>query len=109
MTTWRVRGVVNRVVDGDTFDCDFDLGWGIWRKSVPGVPCRVRVLGIDAPEMSDKPAGPNAKLLVESLLPPGTEVWVESWRLDSFGRALCNVTFPDGQNLLSFLPVEWRV
>lgn len=107
MSTWRVRAIVNRVIDGDTFDVDFDLGWGVWRRSVPGATGRVRVLGIDAPEIRDA-EGPAARDLLMSILPVGSEVWVESTKLDSFGRALCNVTV-GGVDLVTLLPASWRL
>jgi len=45
MSCWnyRVRKVV-KIVDGDTLDCEFDLGFGITKTE------RVRVAGVDTPE-----------------------------------------------------------
>lgn len=34
------------VVDGDTFDCELDMGLGIYQR-----PVRIRLKGVDAPEM----------------------------------------------------------
>ena len=51
-----------KVVDGDTVDCDIDLGFGVWLKNQ-----RIRLYGIDAPEtrtkdLEEKKAGQDAKL-----------------------------------------------
>jgi endonuclease YncB( thermonuclease family) len=106
---WRCLATVNYVVDGDTFDADFDLGWGMWKRSARGNRNRVRPLGIDAPERFS-PEGPASKELLSALLPPGTQVWVESHELDSFGRTLASVTLVEtGANLIDLLPPEWRV
>ena len=36
---------ITRIVDGDTMDCDIDLGFGVWIHKE-----RVRIYGIDTPE-----------------------------------------------------------
>jgi micrococcal nuclease len=102
MTTWTVQATVVRVVDGDTFAADLDLGWGVWQREVTGAPSRIRLLGVDAPERGEQ-GYEDAKILLGTLIPPGTIVWVESTKLDSFGRALCNVTLLDGRNLVELL------
>ena len=38
-----------RVIDGDTVDCDIDLGFGVWLKNQ-----RVRLYGINTPETRTK-------------------------------------------------------
>jgi micrococcal nuclease len=50
-----------RVVDGDTVDCDIDLGFGVWLRNQ-----RIRLYGINAPEtrtkdLEEKKAGIDAK------------------------------------------------
>jgi micrococcal nuclease len=102
MTTWTVQATVVRVIDGDTFAADLDLGWGVWRREVTGAVSRIRVLGIDTPERG-QPGYEDAKVLLGTLIPPGTIVWVESTKLDSFGRALCNVRLLDGRDLVDML------
>ena len=58
---------VLRVVDGDTVDVRMDLGFNVWHK------CRVRLLGINAPEsrtrdLEEKSRGLAAKsFLVDTL------------------------------------------
>jgi endonuclease YncB( thermonuclease family) len=106
--TWTVRAVVERIVDGDTFVAEFDLGWGIYRKDVKGSPCRVRILNYNTPERGALEYQRAVEVLA-AIIPPGTKVWVVSHKLDSFGRALCDVILPDGNNLLSVLPKEWHI
>lgn len=103
---WRCLATVNRVIDGDTFSADFDLGWGIWLREVPGRPNRVRILGIDTPE-KNQPRFDEARLMLIELL--GAQVWVTSMKLDSFGRSLANVTTLDGRDVRSEMPPEWWV
>jgi len=106
--TWRVRATVERIVDGDTFVATMDLGWGVIRKEVPGAISRVRPLHYDAPERIEADFAEGV-LALATVLPIGTVVWVTSHKLDSFGRALCDVEMLDGQNLLDLLPSKWRV
>jgi len=106
VTTWRCLATVKRVVDGDTFACDFDLGWGLWLHEVTGRPNRVRILRLDTPERG-QPRYEEAKARLASVL--GTQVWVTSLKLDSFGRTLADVTTLDGQDVRSLMPEEWWV
>jgi micrococcal nuclease len=48
---YEYRATINRVIDGDTVDCDIDLGFGVVLADE-----RVRIMGIDTPESrtSDK-------------------------------------------------------
>jgi endonuclease YncB( thermonuclease family) len=95
LPTWTVRGTITRVVDGDTFDANLDLGWGIW--IIKGVRSlgRIRVLGLDTPEMNT-PEGVMAKAIAQELLPVGSQVWIHSHDLDNFGRSLASITLADG-------------
>jgi micrococcal nuclease len=76
---------VARVVDGDTLVCDGGV--------------RVRLLLIDAPELSQGPYGAAAKALLEQLARPGTVLTVEEdvQRLDRYGRLLAYLYLPDGR------------
>ena len=98
MTTWVCRATVLRIIDGDTFSADFDLGWGTWLREVVGRPNRVRLLGIDAPGRGEAGSA-EASALLASVIPPGTLVWVESTKLDSFGRTLGIVRLDDGRDV----------
>ncbi len=108
--TWKVMASVLRVIDGDTFVADLDLGWGVWRVEMKGAPSRIRILDYYAPERSQE-GYQEAKDALARALPVGTLVWVESHALDSFGRALCDCHLVDGNqpNLLDLLPLQWRV
>jgi endonuclease YncB( thermonuclease family) len=95
---------VNRVVDGDTFSADFDLGWGTWSREVPGRPNRVRILGLNTPEKGE-PGFDQARTALAGLL--GPQCWVTSTKLDSFGRSLANVRTLDGRDVRAEMPEEW--
>lgn len=71
--------VVARIVDGDTFTC---------RDGT-----RVRPIGIDAPEVSQRPFGRQARAALAELLPVGTEVRLERdvQLVDRYGRLLAYV------------------
>ena len=78
------NATVNRVVDGDTVDMIID-----------GAKERVRLIGIDTPETKKENTpiecfGLEATAFTESLLPPGTELYLERdvEARDVFGRLL---------------------
>jgi len=106
--TWTVKATVERIVDGDTFVAKLDLGWGIYHSEIKGCPCRIRILNYNTPERTS-PDYQRAIAAIAAIIPVGTMVWVVSHRLDSFGRALCDVILKDGTNLLTRLPAEWVV
>ncbi len=90
-------GVVDRVIDGDTFDV---------RLSTGGDPVRVRVLGIDTPETVDPDAsvgcwGPEASAWAHQQL-DNTEITLTGDPVaddtDRYGRLLRYVQLPDGSN-----------
>ena len=75
-------GRVVRVVDGDTYDV------------LPGgVVCRVRLLGVDAPE-PDQPFGHQAGDSVARLLQPERPVLLGRSGVDLYGRTLATVRLP---------------
>lgn len=71
--------VVARIVDGDTFQC---------RDGV-----RVRPIGMDAPELSQRPFGEEAREALERMIPVGTRVRLERdvELQDRYGRLLAYV------------------
>lgn len=71
------RGVVKRVVDGDTIEI---------RNGE-----RVRIANVDAPEMN-KPGGEAAKRRLQKLLPRGTSVGLSDPVNYSYGRSVRKVT-----------------
>lgn len=72
------KGVVDRVHDGDTIYIKLDLGFDIT------IYARVRVLGINAPELSTA-KGKEATAFARTVLPVGAEVHVTSHGWDKYG------------------------
>ena len=87
------RGVVDYVQDGDTVYCKLDLGFDIT------VYARVRLFGINAPEISTD-AGKEARAFARQTLPVGKEVLVTSYGWDKYGgRVDGRIEYVDqGQN-----------
>lgn len=87
-----VRAVtVVRVIDGDTFVCDVDLGFHVRAR----LSCRLA--GINAPE-HNQPGGPEAKARLTEMLGRG-EITVTSVGVDKYaGRfdAVVWLTFESG-------------
>jgi endonuclease YncB( thermonuclease family) len=106
--TWRARATVKRIVDGDTFVAALDLGWGVFKTETTAAPCRIRILHYNTPERN-QPDYARAVSALAATIPPGTDVWVTSHKLDSFGRALCDVRLKDGTDIVDLLPMEWRL
>ena len=71
-------GVVDSVHDGDTINIKLDVGFDLT------VYARVRVMGINAPELSTA-AGKAARDYAQSLLSVGEPVKVVSYGWDKFG------------------------
>lgn len=67
---------VERVADGDTVTCSEGT--------------RIRLIGIDAPELDQPPFGERSRVALEALLPPGESARVELdvEVRDDFGRTL---------------------
>lgn len=68
---------VIRVIDGDTIALDIDLGFYVHVK----MSCRL--VGINARELHS-PGGEPARLHLESLAPPGTQVLINTVKSDKF-------------------------
>lgn len=102
----KIDAVINRWVDGDTVDCNVILPFDIVLVNV-----RVRLLGIDTPELRSK--DPNervraneAKNFVNNLCPPGTPVILVSWKgpiKDVYGRTLAYIVMTDGNDISTIL------
>jgi micrococcal nuclease len=81
---------VYRVVDGDTFDAQVDLGFGIYYKM------RFRMRGIDTPETwrpscdAEREHGLKATEFVDELI-GGKEVTIQSYKMGIYGRYECDV------------------
>lgn len=82
------RATVTEVYDGDTITADVDLGFDVHYQA------RLRVLGIDAPEMTgpEKPRGIVTRDEVRRLI-LNREVVIASRKREKYGRWLADVTF----------------
>lgn len=91
MTFGPYAGVVDQVHDGDTVDIRLDLGFDLT------VYARVRVYGINAPELSNPDgSGVAARDYARTLLPAGASVRVVSHGWDKFGgRIDGDIQLPD--------------
>jgi len=86
------RGTVDLVHDGDTIDIALDVGFDIT------IYARVRVFGINAPELSTD-AGKAARDYARTLLPVGTAVEVVSHGWDKYGgRVDGEIMFASGDD-----------
>lgn len=84
------KGVVEKVHDGDTIYVALDLGFDLT------VHTRVRVFGINAPELSTE-AGKLSRDYAAHLLPVGSAVTVVSYGWDKYGgRIDGSILSPDG-------------
>lgn len=84
MYEYKIKSVTN-IVDGDTFDCLVDLGFGIFHN------IRVQLEGIDAPEtrtkdIEEKAKGLKSKENLESLLEDEYNLVLKTSKKDGFGR-----------------------
>lgn len=94
------KGKVVKVVDGDTMDIEFDLGFNVKIKE------RVRIIGINTPEVYGKHAseiGKEFKKFAQSLL-ENQEVYVKTYkdRKGKYGRYLAEI-YLDNINYIEYL------
>lgn len=78
---------VERVVDGDTIDVFFDLGFEVWHHQ------RIRLLGIDAPE-HNTPYGKAVTEYLKTVL-EGKKVRIQTFKPDKYGRYLGKIYLGD--------------
>ena len=78
---------VERVVDGDTLWLNIDCGFRVWTRQ------KVRLRGIDAPELSTK-KGVGVKEFVEAKLKEVAFVIVKTYKSDKYDRYLTDVFYP---------------
>jgi len=97
-------GRVEKVVDGDTLDINFDLGFNVHFKA------RVRIVNIATPEIfrpscpEEKMHGLAAKHFVESMvLGKRVKVITKKDKTGKYGRYLADIKFPDGITLSDML------
>ncbi|HYV46963.1 MAG TPA: thermonuclease family protein [Myxococcaceae bacterium] len=84
-------GEVDSVHDGDTINIVLDVGFDL------AIHTRVRVFGINAPELST-PAGKAARDFAKTVLTPGKPVKVLSKGWDKFGGRIDGVITYDGKD-----------
>lgn len=98
---YNYRARIMKVIDGDTIDVDIDLGFGITRRE------RVRVFGIDAPELRVKEEaaeGMRSKAAVIDWASRYPEVTLHTVKdKDKYGRYLAEVSHPEGGSLADVL------
>ena len=82
---------VERVIDGDTFLCNVDCGFGIWSRQ------RFRLSGIDAPEI-DTVLGMKAKSFVENVLKNCAFIIAKTSRSDKYDRYLVDIFLKTGES-----------
>ncbi len=92
------KAKIVRVVDGDTLDCDIDLGFHLTLRE------RVRLMGVDTPETRtrdpvEKANGLKSKSFVEDFVAlRDGNVLLKVHGFGKFGRPLVDL-FVDGHNL----------
>lgn len=101
---WTYRAFVDLVVDGDTLQVVIDTGFQSFRRE------RIRLLGIDTPELrrgteAGKEKAREARDRVIALVFE-REVVIRTEKADSFGRWLATVELPDGRDLGRILIAE---
>jgi len=84
------KALVERVVDADTFLLNIDLGFSSWVRE------RVRLRGIDAPELATS-EGKKAKAFVEARLKEAAFVIVKTHKNDKYGRFVMDVFYQPGE------------
>ena len=92
--TYRVKALV-KIVDGDTFDCDIDLGF-----SVVLAKQRIRLVGVDTWESrtrnkAEKAKGMLAKKFTRDMLEGAKEITLKSHGKGKYGRVLGEVYCDD--------------
>jgi endonuclease YncB( thermonuclease family) len=86
---------VTKVVDGDTIDVVFDVGFSMFRKE------RIRLNGIDTPEsvtsdVTEKKLGLESKQFLQMWLSRQTKIRAKTTKDDKYGRILAEVYGDDG-------------
>ena len=97
MNPYIYKATLVKIIDGDTFDCDIDLGFNVWMHKQ-----RVRLYNIDTPE---KALGLKAKQLLTDLL--GDKFFISSLgegkSRGKYGRILGTPYTADGQDICQIL------
>lgn len=94
MYEYQIKEVI-KVVDGDTVDVVFDLGFSMFSKQ------RIRLDGIDTPEThttndEEKQMGMEAKAFVADWIASHKKIRAVTSKDDKYGRILANLYAEDG-------------
>lgn len=86
---------VERIIDGDTIYVTADLGFGVSKF------LKLRLDSINTPEIrgDEREEGLKAKAFVESLIAPGDQVYIESYKDGGFGRYAAKVWYSNEESL----------
>lgn len=102
---YHYRAIFRSNYDGDTITVDIDLGMNIWLKDQ-----RVRLFGIDTPELKSKDAGKKqlaiqAKEFIAEMIFEGDEITIKTHKdkTGKFGRLLATLYTEDGENINEML------
>ena len=93
---------VIRVIDGDTFECQIDVGFSIT------ITAKLRLAEIDTPESwrpineAERAHGNEAKTFVEDLI-LNKQVVIATEKTGKYGRYIAYVRLPDGRDLTTLL------
>lgn len=91
------KGVIDRVVDGDTMDVTLDMGFGMSTKQ------RLRIDSFDAPETwrpsneAEKAHGEAATIRANELLSVDGLLFLTDKAVGIFGRYSAEIILPDGR------------
>lgn len=94
---------VLKVIDGDTIEVDFDLGFGVWLRNQ-----RIRLDGIDTPESrtsdkEEKVRGTLSKEKLKEILGKEIQVTTKIDPNEKYGRILGVLVNADGINVNQWL------
>ena len=94
---------VLKVIDGDTIEVDFDLGFGVWLRNQ-----RIRLDGIDTPESrtsdkEEKVRGTLSKEKLKEILGKEIQVTTKIDPNEKYGRILGVLVNKDGINVNQWL------
>ena len=88
---YRFSAQVLRLIDGDTFEADVDLGFKVWQRGI-----KFRRSKVNCPEMYT-PQGVAARAFVAGHVLQGTQVVVDSIKVDKYGNRWNAIVWVPGQ------------
>jgi len=95
---YQYAATVKRIIDGDTYELEVDLGFGIIKTD------KFRLLGIDTPETwrpscdNEELHGQQARYFVHDAIMDKL-IYIETSKTGKYGRYLCNVTYDGDKDL----------